>query len=302
MDKATLIKALVDYDNSRARSKQTAIGVSSLGDCRRKVWHMIEGAPTVNQDVLRLPAIMGTAIHAAIENAIGDADGRYLIEHRVELDGLPPATIDFFDTAECEVIDWKTITKKNIDYFVTQQKRWQVQVYGYLMTQVGYEVKTVTLIGIPRDGTENDIVTHSEPYDREVALEALRWLEDLRQVTEAPAPERDPATFCKNYCQFYGATCAGKTKDVSGEPITDETASRAAKTYLEILVKEKALANEKDAAKAALEGYNGVTFEGVTVNWSEVAGRSTPDTDEIKKVLGSVPMKQGNPSTRLSVK
>lgn len=302
MDKATLIKALVDYDNSRARSKQTAIGVSSLGDCRRKVWHMIQGDKPTNDNVLRLPAIMGTAIHAAIENAIGDEDGRYLIEHRVELDGLPPATIDFFDTAECEVIDWKTITKKNIDYFVTQQKRWQVQVYGYLMTQAGYEVKTVTLIGIPRDGSENDIITHSEPYDREIALEALRWLEDLREVTEAPAPERDPATFCKNYCQFYGGGCLGKTKDVSGEPITDETASRAAKTYLDILVKEKALANEKEAAKTALEGYNGVTFEGITVGWSEVAGRSTPDTDEIKKALGSVPMKQGNPSTRLSVK
>lgn len=261
MDKATLIKALVDHDNSRARSKQTAIGVSSLGDCRRKVFHMIEGAPTSNDNVLRLPAIMGTAIHAAIEAAIGDEDGRYLIEHRVEIDGLPPATIDFFDTLEHEVIDWKTITKKNVDYFVTQQKRWQVQVYGYLMTQAGYEVKTVTLIGIPRDGTENDIITHSEPYNCDVALEALQWLEDLRQVTEAPAPERDPATFCKNYCQFYGGSCLGKTKEVSGEPITDETASRAAKTYLDILVKEKALANEKEAAKTALEGYNGVTFE-----------------------------------------
>jgi hypothetical protein len=302
MDKATLIKALVDHDNSRARSKQTAIGVSSLGDCRRKVFHMIEGALTSNDKVLRLPAIMGTAIHAAIEAAIGDEDGRYLIEHRVEIDGLPPATIDFFDTLEHEVIDWKTITKKNVDYFVTQQKRWQVQVYGYLMTQAGYEVKTVTLIGIPRDGTENDIITYSEPYNRDVALEALQWLEDLRQVTEAPAPERDPATFCKNYCQFYGGSCLGKTKEVSGEPITDETATRAAKTYLDIMVKEKALANEKEAAKSALEGYNGVTFEGIQVGWSEIAGRSTPDTDEIKKALGSVPMKQGNPSTRLTVK
>ena len=302
MDKATLIKALVDHDNSRARSKQTAIGVSSLGDCRRKVFHMIEGTPASNDKVLRLPAIMGTAIHAAIEAAIGDAEGRYLIEHRVEVDGLPPATIDFFDTLEHEVIDWKTITKKNVDYFVTQQKRWQVQVYGYLMTQAGYEVKTVTLIGIPRDGTENDIITHSEPYNRDVALEALQWLEDLRQVTEAPAPERDPATFCKNYCQFYGGSCLGKSKEVSGEPITDETASRAAKTYLDIMVKEKALASEKEAAKTALEGYNGVTFEGIHVGWSEIAGRSTPDTDEIKKALGSVPMKQGNPSTRLSVK
>jgi CRISPR/Cas system-associated exonuclease Cas4 (RecB family) len=302
MDKATLIKALVDHDNSRARSKQTAIGVSSLGDCRRKVYFMMNGAPATNDNVLRLPAIMGTAIHAAIENAIGDEDGRYLIEHRVELDGLPPATIDFFDTVEHEVIDWKTITKKNVDYFVTQQKRWQVQVYGYLMTQAGYEVKTVTLIGIPRDGTENDIITHSEPYDRNVALEALQWLTDLQEVTEAPAPERDPATFCKNYCQFYGGACLGKSKDVSGQPITDDTATRAAKTYLEILVKEKALASEKDAAKAALEGYNGVTFDGITVNWSEIAGRSTPDTDAIQKAIGSVPMKQGNPSTRLTVK
>jgi hypothetical protein len=302
MDKATLIKALVDYDNSRARSKQTAIGVSSLGDCRRKVWHMIQNDKPTNEDVLRLPAIMGTAIHAAIEAAIGDEDGRYLIEHRIELNGLPPATIDFFDTAKGEVIDWKTITKKNIDYFVTQQKRWQIQVYGYLMTRAGYEVKTVTLIGIPRDGTEKDIVTHSEPFDESIALEALQWLADLRQVTEAPAPERDPATFCKNYCQFYGGSCLGKSKEVLGEPITDETASRAAKTYLDIMVKEKALANEKDAAKAALEGYNGVTFEGIQVGWSEIAGRSTPDTDEIKKALGSVPMKQGNPSTRLTVK
>lgn len=307
MDKATLIKALVDHDNSRARSKQTAIGVSSLGDCRRKVWHMIQGDKPTNDNVLRLPAIMGTAIHAAIEAAIKDEGAenlhhaRYLIEHRVEIDGLPPATIDFFDTIEHEVIDWKTITKKNIDYFVTQQKRWQVQVYGYLMTQAGYEVKTVTLIGIPRDGSEKDIVTHSEPYNRDVALEALQWLADLREVTDAPAPERDPATFCKNYCQFYGL-CQGKDKGVSGEPITDDTATRAAKTYLEILSKEKALAAEKDAAKAALEGYNGVTFEGITVNWSEIAGRSTPDTDAIEKALGSVPMKQGNPSTRLTVK
>lgn len=302
MDKQELIKALVAHDNSRARSKQTAIGVSSLGDCRRKVWHMIQGDAPTNNNVLRLPAIMGTAIHTAIETAIDNKDGRYLIEHRVEVDGLPPATIDFFDTATGEVIDWKTITKKNVDYFVTQQKRWQVQVYGYLMTQDGFDVKTVSLIGIPRDGTENDIVTHSEPYDEATALEALQWLSDIREVTETPAPERDPATFCKNYCQFYGDLCQGKAKAVSGEPITDDTASLAAKTYLQILAKEKALASEKDAAKAALEGYNGVTFEGVQVSWSEVAGRSTPDMDAIEKALIMVPMKQGNSSTRLTVK
>jgi hypothetical protein len=65
---------------------------------------------------------------------------------------------------------------------------------------------------------------------------------------------------------------------------------------------ESQVDTKKEAAMTALEGYNGVTFEGIQVGWSEIAGRSTPDTDEIKKALGSVPMKQGNPSTRLSVK
>lgn len=299
MDAKELVKALVDYDNNRARSKQTAIGVSQLGGCRRQVWHKLQGDPETNT-TLRLPAILGTAIHAAIEKVV-EADD-VLIEHRVEIDGFPPATIDYFDIAKGEVIDWKTITLKNVDWFVTKQKRWQVQVYGYLMTLDGYDVKTVTLIGIPRDGTENDIIVHSEPFDANVALEALAWLEDVKASTEAPAPERDAASFCKNYCPFYGSVCNGIGKELSGEAITDDNATKAAKRYVEVLAEAKKLDAEKDALKTALEGVSGVTMDGIKVSWSQVAGRSVPDTDEIVKMLGSVPTKTGAPSIRLSVK
>jgi hypothetical protein len=303
MDKQELVRSLIEFDNDRARSKQTAIGVSQLGGCRRQVWHKLQGDQGSNT-TLRLASIMGTAIHSQIEKVIQNDDGRYLIEHRVEIDDLPPATIDLFDTANCEVIDWKTITIKNIPYFVSKQKRWQVQTYGYLMTQAGYEVKQVTLIGIPRDGNENDIVVHTEPYDRGIALEALQWLEDVKSLENAPEPERDAVSFCKNYCEFYGSQCGGRGKDLAGEPITDEVASQAALKYKEILNAEKELQAEKDAAKLALEGISGITFDGVKVAWSETKGRETPDMDEIQKILGSepIPVKIGMPSLRLSVK
>lgn len=306
MDAKKLTDLLLAQDDARPRSQQTAIGVSSLGDCRRKVWHMAKGDKGTNT-TLRLASMLGTAIHAMIEQAVIE-DG-VLIEHRVENPGLPPATIDYFDTRTGEVVDWKTIKMSGVDYFVTKQKRWQVQTYGYLMSLAGYEVKTVTLVGIPRDGTERDIIIHSEPYDETIALEALQWLKDVEAETTAPAPERDPVSFCKNYCPFFGELCAGKAPDYSGAPIVDPVATDAAKRYVEISKQIKELESEKDATKAALEGVAGITIDGIKVAWSEMAGRKTPDTDEILTLLKThvdenmeLPMKTGASSTRLLVK
>lgn len=300
MDPKTLVDALIKADDKRARSKQTAIGVSSLGDCKRKVWHMAQGHKGTNI-TSRLASIMGTAIHASIEQAMKSKDA--LIEKRVEIDGLPPATIDYFNIKTGEVVDWKTIKLSGVDYFVSRQKRWQVQTYGYLLAQSGFDVKTVTLVGIPRDGSEKDIIVHSEPYDETIALEALQWLADIRTLADAPLPERDPASFCSSYCPFFGELCQGKTKDLSGEPIVDDVATDAAKAYVEISAQIKTLEAKKDSAKAALEGQSGITIDGIKVTWSEMAGRATPDMDAIRELIGDdVPMKVGAPSIRLAVK
>jgi hypothetical protein len=164
------------------------------------------------------------------------------------------------------------------------------------------DVKKVTLVGIPRDGTEKDIVVYSETFDPTVAEQAFAWLEEIKTLTEAPAPEREPVSFCARYCEFYGSLCGGKGKDLAGEMITDPDQEKAAKTYVEISAKIKALEVEKDGAKAALEGVNGITFDGIKVAWSEIAGRKSPDLEQIEKVLGQVPMKEGQPSNRLTVK
>lgn len=300
MDKQLLVNALITADSKRARSMQTAIGVSSLGGCRRAVWHNIKGDKGTNPTT-RLPAIMGTAIHHTIEQAFAGVPG-YLIEERVEIEGYPPATIDFYDIEKAEVIDWKTITLKGAGFFVSQQKRWQVQTYAYLLSLKGHPVKTVTLVGIPRDGNENDIVIHSEPYDEAVALEALAWLEDVRTRTEAPAPERDAVSWCQKYCDLYGTHCNGLQKDLTGAVITDEQTEKAAQRYVEVNKQIKLLEAEKDAAKFALEGAVGVTMDGIKISWSQVDGRATPDLDAIRNQLGVVPMKTGAPSIRLNVR
>jgi hypothetical protein len=299
MDAKTLIDALVAQDNSRARSKQTAVGVSSLGGCRREVWHTLQGHEGTNPTD-NLAAIMGTAIHNTIETALKDSGA--LLEHRVEIEGYPPATIDYFDPETGEVVDWKTIKLSGIPYFITQQKIWQIQCYGYLMMKAGYDVKTVTLVGIPRDGGAADIIVRSFPFDPAIAEDAFAWLADIEARTEAPAPERDASSWCAKYCKFYGSLCGGIPKELSGEVITDPAIERIVQDYADLGAEIKMLEARREGAKAALEGVNGVTMGGLKVSWSEVKGRETPDTDAIKAALGSVPVKLGMPSMRLMVK
>lgn len=311
MDKKTFLQVIIDADNDRDRSKQTEVGVSQLGGCKRQVWHQLQGAEKTNE-TLRLESWMGTAIHKQIESDFkrgiekGLVSPDALLEQRFEsLNGLPPATIDFYDPSTKMITDWKTIKLSGIPYFGKLQQRYQVHTYAYIFIQHGFEVESVQLFGIARDGTENNIIdTWIEPYDEAIALEALAWLAEVKAMTEAPAPERDPATFCKNYCDFYGSSCHGiiNVKGEARQPITDELASKAARDYKEALAKENEAKAVKEAAKAALEGYNGVTFEGITVSWSESAGKSSADVDEIQKLLGTVPMKRGNPYTTITVK
>ena len=213
--KELLVTALHKRENSRPRSNQVQIGPSELGGCSRKVWYRLNDQPETNDNELKLAAIMGTAIHNAIEDAL---DGRedLMIETQVEYNGMK-AHIDLFIPESGDVVDWKTVKKQNLSYFPSQQQRWQVQVYGYLLDKSGKgKPRRVNLVAIPRDGDERDIKVYSEDYDESVALEALSWLEAIKVSSEAPSPERDES-YCKFYCKYYDASgqlgCVGIKKE-----------------------------------------------------------------------------------------
>jgi CRISPR/Cas system-associated exonuclease Cas4 (RecB family) len=308
--KELLLHVLHAQDASRDRSMQTEVGPSEIGGCRRKVWYRLNAQPHTNENQSKLAAIMGTAIHAAIEEAIGtlDPEGKeYLVETQVAY-GDMKAHVDLFVPSTGAVIDWKTSKIKNLSYFPSNQQRWQVQVYGYLLSKNGYEVKTVNLVAIARDGNEKDVKVHTEPYDEVMALAALSWLENVKASKELPAPEKD-ASFCKDYCQYYDATeqmgCGGLKKErivLSEVVIEDVEVDKHALHYLQLDGKIKELEKERDSLKASLEGATGVTASGVEISWTTVKGRETVDAKEVEKLLGFVPKIVGNESVRLNIK
>jgi len=308
--KELLLHVLHSKDASRDRSLQTEVGPSEIGGCKRKVWYRLNAQPYTNENQSKLAAIMGTAIHAAIEEAIGalDPDAKeYLVETEVAY-GDMKAHVDLFVPSTGAVIDWKTSKIKNMSYFPSTQQRWQVQIYGYLLSKNGYEVKTVNLVAIARDGSEKDIKVHTEPYDESMALTALNWLASVKASTVLPEPEKDQS-FCKDYCQYYDVTeemgCGGLKKErivLSEVVIEDEEVDKHALHYLQLDSKIKELEKERESLKESLVGSTGTTASGIEISWTTVKGRESIDSKEVEKLLGFVPKVVGAESTRLNIK
>ena len=309
--KELLIEVLRAKDAGRARSKQTQVGPSELGGCRRKVWYRINGREATNNNELKLAAIMGTAIHAEIEKSISVLDPKgekYLVETEVEYNGMK-AHIDLYIPETGDVIDWKTVKVKNLSYFPSLQQRWQVQVYGYLLDKSGKgKPRTVNLVAIARDGDERDVKVHSEPYDPKIAEEALNWLAAIKESAVAPEPERDQS-YCRFYCKYFDESgkvgCTGIKKELikEGEVFIDnQEVDTSALKYLQLDAKIKELLDQKESLRTSLEGFTGQTNSGIQIIWSTIAGRESVDIDEVKKLIGNVPIKKGQESIRLSVK
>lgn len=217
-----LVKSLYGYDAARERSKQTTIGPSSLGDCRRKVWYHINQQPITNEHTESYAAILGTFIHAGIAEAMKREDpfgDNFLIEQKVFAKdpecGIPSGNVDLFIKDLGMVVDWKTTKKKNLRYFPSVDQRWQVQTYGWLMEQNGYKVNYVSLVALPRDGEAADIRAHVEEYNPLIVEEALEWLRDVRSRKTIPDAEKY-SNYCAMYCEYYDPTgeigCLGTTK------------------------------------------------------------------------------------------
>ena len=308
--KELLLHVLHAKDASRDRSMQTEVGPSEIGGCKRKVWYRLNAQPHTNENQSKLAAIMGTAIHTAIKDAIGSLDPEakeYLVETEVSY-GDMKAHVDLFVPSTGAVIDWKTSKIKNLSYFPSNQQRWQVQLYGYLLSKNGYEVKTVNLVAIARDGSEKDIKVHTEPYDEVMALAALSWLANVKASETLPEPEKDES-FCKDYCQYYDASgemgCTGLKKErivLSEVVIEDEEVDKHALHYIQLDSKIKELEKEKDSLKASLEGSTGITKSGVEISWTTIKGRETVDAKEVEKLLGFVPKSIGNESVRINIR
>ena len=152
-----LIRSLRNAHNARERTQQVELGPSSIGDCRRRVWHLLQGTPETNPDTDILATTLGTFIHEGIARVLADEDSPFEESKLFELEREThfkdmPGHINFFHKGFLTVVDWKTSTKKNLKNFPSQQNIWQIQNYGLMKTCEGVQVKKVALVIIPRDG------------------------------------------------------------------------------------------------------------------------------------------------------
>ena len=213
----TLTTALKEADGQRDRSLQVELGASSVGGCRAQAWHILNQTPKTNHDTESLAAIIGTAMHSAIHDALKAHDifgDDFILEEEFS-DDYFKGHCDFYSRKDETVYDWKTTTLEKLAKggLPTAQQKMQVNIYASLIAQK-YPVKRVGLVFIPRDGKMSQIVSWEADYDPELVNEARSWVAQVKAMETPPPPERSARFWCANYCNYFDRTgvtgCQGK--------------------------------------------------------------------------------------------
>lgn len=186
------------------RDQQRLVGASNLSNpCTRCLAEDMNGMLDPAQEVAPrgkyyLGAVIGTAIHALLEERASDAE--LLPEHRVVIGEIPgygvlKSTSDLYVRDLKASVDYKTTTKQKLTTYQTaarlepsdlepettvkarltlKQYLVQLNLYGKGMEDAGFDVDTVNVVFICRDAkTEEDVWAYSQPYDRSIAQAAL---------------------------------------------------------------------------------------------------------------------------------
>jgi hypothetical protein len=188
---------IVDSDAASSRSQQRAIGPSEVGEpCERQLTYKILDWPETNTNRDPIAAIIGTGFHMwmaekfeARQVDLGDGKPRYRIEERVTVrDGYTEAaklagSSDLYDRLARLNWDWKLTGKSSLEKYRRQgpgeKYRIQAHLYGLGQENAGQPPERVVVAFVAR---YHELIVHvwSEPYNRQVALDALARLDSIR--------------------------------------------------------------------------------------------------------------------------
>lgn len=181
--KREIQEIILDAENHAPRGAQISIGPSELSStCRRKIAYRIAGVPAVNSGSDPWAAIVGTAIHAWLEKAVNrKRNPKWITERTLDISPYVRGHCDWY--RDGMVIDFKTAgtdrMKEVVKHGPPMNYQTQVHLYGYGYEKLGYQVKDVALIFLPRSGLLKNVYTWVVPYSRAAALEALAKVPDI---------------------------------------------------------------------------------------------------------------------------
>jgi hypothetical protein len=190
------------------RSLQKEIGPSEIGTtCTRQLVRKLAGQQ-LPSDRIMWPAYIGTCVHAglaaAVENSSGNSEAlvqaRYLVEHEVEIatvrGRLIKGHVDVFDIDSGTVIDWKIVGKSSLARYrahgASEQYRVQAHLYAYGFAQLGYVVRNVMVVFLPREGDlaidkigrATGSYVWSQAFDPRIAEQALSRMAGLLDLLD----------------------------------------------------------------------------------------------------------------------
>jgi hypothetical protein len=215
---ADRIKLVVNNRSANApRSQQKSIGLSEVGEvCIRKTSYKLLDWEKTNPSTDPWASISGTAIHSWLASAFEELPDQYLVEHSVKVTDELGGTADLFDITNKMVIDHKcvgaTAMKSRRKDGMTHQQRVQCNLYALGFENEGYQVEKIALAFYPLGGRLDGLYTIVEPYNRQLALDAIARLEDTQVLLWQLDPEANPknwdlipktATRSCSYCPWF---------------------------------------------------------------------------------------------------
>lgn len=208
-------------DRHRGRSVQVALGVSEVGqECDLRLAYRMAGMAAVHNGGDPWPAIVGTSIHAWMEQAVKDFQqvngiNEWFTEMQVYPSTLVMGHTDLYHAPRALVLDYKFPGKTNMTDMrrngPSLQYQIQVQLYGLGHINAGRPVKRVGIVALGREGWLKDLFVWTTEFDREMAEKALARIYDLgARMIDLGLPESDmwqeversPTRLC-TYCPMW---------------------------------------------------------------------------------------------------
>jgi hypothetical protein len=186
MLKQKLIDIIRWAETQNPRAKQVAIGPSEIGEpCDRRIGYRMAEIPAVNYSFDPWAAIMGTAIHSWLDDAVHlwmkeHNSDEWATETTLAINDFVEGHSDLYWKLHQTVIDWKgagpDVMKKIIRDGPPFGYQIQTHIYGYGFEQAGWPVKKVALAFLPRAGWLKNMYVWTADYDRSLAEAALNRL------------------------------------------------------------------------------------------------------------------------------
>lgn len=312
---------LLAWDQRRPRSMQRELGMSELGGCRRRAGYRLAGTEPTDAGG-SLQAVMGTAIHAAVEGvyremqAAGLIPADDLVEHEVHFAGIT-GHLDRYEAATATLIDVKTTSSNWLEHVTlhgpSQSHLWQVNLYAAALAREGRPVRSLVIDYVARD--TGDSYRWQGRFDPQAVRDALDWLKAVRwsELDMLGRDHKPSSTFCRN-CPFRSVCWDGAVEgrdELSVLYREDPDAAKWAQKLAEARADERDAKARADEAKGALDALRPNDYgksDPLDVGWDKnlvwsVTSREGIDLDAVRAeyaAAGSTPPTKVSQSTRLT--